>query len=453
MRTVDSMAFVLNLRGTVFVVVPSCMCSRYDHRFPCSSFLRTWKHPHVRVHPHLLPSYFFSRARFSPGRVVLSLCFEMERKTRMVGWVSLDSMQIMRTDEDAIEPNPASSMAPHQAKQTRALFDALYERLVLGRSGNEEHALSNHETHEKEVKEPGNRRRRSTRPSTSNSHDVVQPYARATCKATDERTAEGHVDVSPHEKQTKELKEWKTVVDVERSFNPVPRPRPRHVDPSDVRSSRKKEERSRRRKRGTNPKTSGRLDCCSICYQPFRRGVPWTKLPSCGHRFHVPCIQTWVEVQNTCPTCRVRITKVQKQHVPDRSLATLLPNAAYEALVCTACGSGADEGRLLLCDGCDRGWHIYCLVPPKPQLPSEEEAWFCDTCTSLHANAIPGDTGASQHPPSIAQAPLEALEAPPTQPPSERPPQSPGVRKRTRGGGQSTGSRTSIREGASHPPA
>jgi len=358
------------------------------------------------------------------------------------------------------EQTMTSSVAPHEAKHTRALFDALYERLVLGKGRTEEHVVPSHETHTRVVEDSQGRQRRASRPSTSkhNSHDTAEPNVRATWNARDVvveglRTPTVHVDVSPHERRKKESKKWTKDVEEERTPKKEPRALQQDVDPSDVPSAREKEERSTTRKRGTNRKTAGRLDCCSICYQPFRRGVPWTKLPSCGHRFHVPCIQAWVEVQNTCPTCRVRITKVRKQPVPDRSLATLLPNAAYEALVCTACGSGADEGRLLLCDGCDRGWHIYCLVPPKPQLPSEEEAWFCETCTRSQAHPSPGSTGASQHSPSILQAPPEAQEPLPTQPPNEPPPERPGRRNRTRGGVQGTGPRSSVRAGAPHPPA
>lgn len=380
---------------------------------------------------------------FPPGRgVVVVFRDETHPKRKAMG--PLDSIDCCSCR------TMATSTTPQQAKHTRALFDALYERLVLGKGSKGAHEVSNHETNAAVVVDARSRPRPST--SKPNTQDNVQPNARATWNATDVTTNEVHVDVSSHERRKKESTKWTEEVDVESSPNQVPSALQPSVDPSHVRNTSEKETRSTRRKRGTNPKTAERLDCCSICYQPFRRGVPWTKLPSCGHRFHVPCIQTWVEVQNTCPTCRVRITKVRKQHVPDRSLATLLPNAAYEALVCTACGSGADEGRLLLCDGCDRGWHIYCLVPPKPQLPSEEEAWFCETCANLQANTTPGGTGAPQHPPSTFQAPPEAQEAPPTQTRNEAPPRHPGPRKRTRGGGRDTGSRSSVREGASHPP-
>ena len=33
---------------------------------------------------------------------------------------------------------------------------------------------------------------------------------------------------------------------------------------------------------------------------------------------------------------------------------------------------------MLLCDGCDRGFHIYCLKPPVKKIPTGD--WFCVDC-------------------------------------------------------------------------
>jgi hypothetical protein len=42
------------------------------------------------------------------------------------------------------------------------------------------------------------------------------------------------------------------------------------------------------------------------------------------------------------------------------------------------CGSGEDGARLLICDGCDECWHVYCLHPPLPEVPAGD--WFCPVC-------------------------------------------------------------------------
>ncbi|TYJ51548.1 hypothetical protein B9479_007876 [Cryptococcus floricola] len=41
--------------------------------------------------------------------------------------------------------------------------------------------------------------------------------------------------------------------------------------------------------------------------------------------------------------------------------------------------SGHAAEKILLCDGCDRGFHIYCLDPPLADVPTNEE-WFCNAC-------------------------------------------------------------------------
>eukprot|EP00976_Prorocentrum_cordatum_P113152 1195657-Prorocentrum_minimum.AAC.2 len=33
---------------------------------------------------------------------------------------------------------------------------------------------------------------------------------------------------------------------------------------------------------------------------------------------------------------------------------------------------------MLLCDGCDRGFHMYCLPNPVTEIP--EDNWYCPAC-------------------------------------------------------------------------
>uniref|UniRef100_A0A8C5CF40 Uncharacterized protein n=1 Tax=Gadus morhua TaxID=8049 RepID=A0A8C5CF40_GADMO len=55
---------------------------------------------------------------------------------------------------------------------------------------------------------------------------------------------------------------------------------------------------------------------------------------------------------------------------------------------CQLCGRGDNEDLLLLCDGCDRGLHTYCLRPRITAIP--EGDWFCPACLPLT-----GETGVS----------------------------------------------------------
>uniref|UniRef100_A0A667YKH1 [histone H3]-trimethyl-L-lysine(4) demethylase n=1 Tax=Myripristis murdjan TaxID=586833 RepID=A0A667YKH1_9TELE len=49
-----------------------------------------------------------------------------------------------------------------------------------------------------------------------------------------------------------------------------------------------------------------------------------------------------------------------------------------DLVVCLVCGSGADEDRLLLCDGCDDSYHTFCLIPPLHDVPKGD--WRCPKC-------------------------------------------------------------------------
>lgn len=49
-----------------------------------------------------------------------------------------------------------------------------------------------------------------------------------------------------------------------------------------------------------------------------------------------------------------------------------------EQYMCLVCGSGSAEDRLLLCDGCDDSYHIFCLIPPLHDVPKGD--WRCPKC-------------------------------------------------------------------------
>lgn len=55
---------------------------------------------------------------------------------------------------------------------------------------------------------------------------------------------------------------------------------------------------------------------------------------------------------------------------------------------CEVCATGVADDLMLLCDGCDDGYHTYCLDPPLSQIPEDE--WYCCKCEG-HAD---GDGGA-----------------------------------------------------------
>ncbi|NXS60640.1 AIRE regulator, partial [Brachypteracias leptosomus] len=64
---------------------------------------------------------------------------------------------------------------------------------------------------------------------------------------------------------------------------------------------------------------------------------------------------------------------------------------------CAVCGDG---GELICCDGCPRAFHLACLVPPLPRVPSG--MWRCSSCVASTA-----EPGQLQEEPAGADRPPE----------------------------------------------
>jgi len=53
--------------------------------------------------------------------------------------------------------------------------------------------------------------------------------------------------------------------------------------------------------------------------------------------------------------------------------------ALLNSKACTICENSDDDHKMLLCDGCDEGFHLHCLEPPLDKVPKLPH-WFCDGC-------------------------------------------------------------------------
>eukprot|EP01018_Ginkgo_biloba_P029121 Gb_33312 [translate_table: standard] len=51
----------------------------------------------------------------------------------------------------------------------------------------------------------------------------------------------------------------------------------------------------------------------------------------------------------------------------------------YSDTICEICRKGDGEDKMLLCDKCDRGYHMYCLRPVVVRVPAGK--WFCVCCS------------------------------------------------------------------------
>uniref|UniRef100_A0A8C3G0X9 Bromodomain adjacent to zinc finger domain, 2A n=1 Tax=Cyclopterus lumpus TaxID=8103 RepID=A0A8C3G0X9_CYCLU len=83
-------------------------------------------------------------------------------------------------------------------------------------------------------------------------------------------------------------------------------------------------------------------------------------------------LRTWRQALDRCrsaPQVCLCILQLEKAIAWERSVTKV---------TCQVCRKGDNDDCLLLCDGCDRGCHMYCLKPKITQVP--EGDWFCPTC-------------------------------------------------------------------------
>ena len=168
-------------------------------------------------------------------------------------------------------------------------------------------------------------------------------------------------------------------------------------------------------------------DVCAICLSvPNRRG----RIESCSHLFCFQCVFEWSRVETKCPMCKRRFYWIEKEgerkgedenddddnddddggsnatptkesnnnknnnnnYQREKPLYCPLKNQngnqededqddevdPAEHIVCTVCQSGDDERNLLLCDGCDEGYHVSCVGLQR--VPRGR--WHCPSCAS-----------------------------------------------------------------------
>ncbi|CAB1323055.1 unnamed protein product [Coregonus sp. 'balchen'] len=129
---------------------------------------------------------------------------------------------------------------------------------------------------------------------------------------------------------------------------------------------------------------------CPICLNSFH-SQPVATPESCEHYFCLDCILEWSKNANSCPVDRIVFNniylrkcyggKVQKMitvQKPVKEGQEEVIDLELEQTSCEVCGGSDREDRLLLCDGCDAGYHMECLTPPLDAVPVEE--WFCPEC-------------------------------------------------------------------------
>ncbi|KAG7473814.1 hypothetical protein MATL_G00099870 [Megalops atlanticus] len=144
------------------------------------------------------------------------------------------------------------------------------------------------------------------------------------------------------------------------------------------------------------------VESCPICLNHFRK-QPVATPENCEHYFCLDCILEWSKNANSCPVDRIVFNaislrkcyggKVQKMITVQMLREALDP--ALDQTNCEVCSQCDREDRMLLCDGCDAGYHMECLTPPLDAVPVEE--WFCPHCAPNHPRSGgSGEAGTSQ---------------------------------------------------------
>lgn len=143
---------------------------------------------------------------------------------------------------------------------------------------------------------------------------------------------------------------------------------------------------------------------CPICLLSFGRqevGKP----ENCDHKFCATCIEEWSKTVSTCPFDRKQFLKIiclENYHSPTvtREISVKVENKCEEVdaeddlTFCRICNRSDREESMLLCDGCNLGYHMECLVPALEEVPTE--FWYCDDCFASSGDNDSGDELALQ---------------------------------------------------------
>nr|XP_035119792.2 PHD and RING finger domain-containing protein 1 isoform X2 [Callithrix jacchus] len=154
-------------------------------------------------------------------------------------------------------------------------------------------------------------------------------------------------------------------------------------------------------------------ESCPICLNAFRDQAVGTP-ENCAHYFCLDCIVEWSKNANSCPVDRTIFKciciraqfggKILRKIPVENAKGT--EEEEEDPTFCEVCGRSDREDRLLLCDGCDAGYHMECLDPPLQEVPVDE--WFCPEC------ATPGILAADAGPVSEEEVSLLLADVVPT---------------------------------------
>ncbi|KAK2974552.1 hypothetical protein RJ640_009774 [Escallonia rubra] len=101
-----------------------------------------------------------------------------------------------------------------------------------------------------------------------------------------------------------------------------------------------------------------KLPRCNICKNDVETSEEYR---ICGHSF--------------CPHKYYHVSCLTRKQLVSYGLCWYCPSC-----LCRACLVDRDDDKIVLCDGCDQAYHIYCMQPPRFSIPRGK--WFCRKCDS-----------------------------------------------------------------------
>jgi len=116
-----------------------------------------------------------------------------------------------------------------------------------------------------------------------------------------------------------------------------------------------------------------------------------------------------LQLQGKCGrTALIRQEQCAPCHLPDLD-GTIDPvlNTSWSSMTCEVCATERPQSKLLLCDYCNKAYHIHCLQPPLDAVPSGY--WLCADCAEQGVTAADAAAREQQRQPILEQQNLPNL--------------------------------------------
>lgn len=127
------------------------------------------------------------------------------------------------------------------------------------------------------------------------------------------------------------------------------------------------------------------LHCCQSCFKHWHGSCMADSHPAAAQYWEAPT-DIEVEVHCTadlkqhwfCHECMHPIPSSRAKDGPTRGRSSTRSSEDPDEIACVRCRRLDDAEQMILCDGCDNGFHLFCLDPPLKIIPDGD--WLCPHC-------------------------------------------------------------------------